>query len=63
MIAKNKQRVSITIDKEFLEQIKTASEEWNLTLSEYFLSLATEDLTIGITAQARRRSGNNDNDK
>ena len=60
MIAKNKQRVSISIDKDLLEQIKAASEEWNLTLSEYFISLASEDLTIGITAQARRRSGNND---
>lgn len=55
MIAKNKQRISITLDREFLEEsVKTAAAEWGLTVSEYIISLIKEDLTVGITAQARR---------
>lgn len=55
MVAKNKQRISITVEKDFLEDsIKTAAAEWGLTISEYIISLIKEDLTVGITAQARR---------
>lgn len=57
MIAKNKQRISITVDKSLLETFRIAAEEWGLSLSEYLVSLAREDLTIGLTAQARNRSG------
>jgi len=53
MIAKNKTRVSISVDKAKLEEYKTAADEWGLTLSEYFSALAEHDVTIGITAQAR----------
>lgn len=53
MIAKDKTRVNITINKEALETYKDAASEWGLTLSEYFSALADADLTIGITAQAR----------
>lgn len=53
MIAKDKTRVNITINKEALETYKDAAAEWGLTLSEYFSALADADLTIGITAQAR----------
>lgn len=55
MVAKNKQRISITVEKDFLEEsIKTAAAEWGLTISEYIISLIKEDLTVGKTAQARR---------
>lgn len=53
MIAKNKTRISISVDKTKLEEYKTASDDWGLTLSEYFTALAEHDVTIGITAQAR----------
>lgn len=53
MIAKNKTRISISVDKAKLEEYKTAADEWGLTLSEYFAALAEHDITIGITAQAR----------
>lgn len=53
MIAKNKKRLNITIDKAFAEQCQTAAAEWGLTLSEYFTALARRDQTLGLTAQAR----------
>lgn len=53
MIAKDKTRVNITINKEALETYKDAAVEWGLTLSEYFAALAEHDISIGITAQAR----------
>ena len=68
MIAKDKTRVNITINKEALETYKDAAAEWGLTLSEYFSALADADLTIGITAQARcmvsgRRAADSDKRK
>ena len=53
MIAKDKTRVNVTLNKEALETYKDAAAAWGLTLSEYFSALADADLTIGITAQAR----------
>ena len=53
MIAKNKKRVSLSIDKQFLEDCQYAAAEWGLTLTDYFLSLARQDQSIGLTAQAR----------
>lgn len=53
MIAKDKTRVNVTLNKEALETYKDAAAEWGLTLSEYFSALADADLKIGITAQAR----------
>ena len=53
MIKESKKRVYITIDKVILEQARQASDEWGLTLSQYFQQLANADVTVGLTAQAR----------
>lgn len=53
MIAKNKKRICITVEKESLEKYQEAAAEWGLTLSEYFTALVEHDITIGLTAQAR----------
>lgn len=53
MIKESKKRVYITIDKTILEQARQASDEWGLTLSQYFQQLANADITIGLTAQVR----------
>ena len=53
MIAKNKKRVQISIDASFLADCQYAADEWGLTLSDYFVSLAKADQSIGLTAQAR----------
>lgn len=53
MIPKNKKRLTITIERDFVEECQFAADEWGLTLSEYFVALAKHDQSIGLTAQAR----------
>ena len=53
MISENKKRIAITISKEFIEECQVAAAEWGLTLSQYFVNLARQDQSIGLTAQAR----------
>ena len=56
-IARNKKRLTITIEKEDVEKIRDAAASWGMSISEYLTSLARVDRETGLTAQVYQFAG------